>query len=222
MNRLLPTFFVSFLCLTSPFALAEPTNLNDAKETITTYVDSGDYQKELTEKATNATHYLQEVIKENQRLQHPKKLAVVFDIDETVLSNYPSIKKFNYCASVPTIEREISKANGKAIPPMKALYQFAKDNKVSIFFITGRPTSLKKATLKNLKKQGFKGYKKIYFKTKPFAHDKSVALYKTKMRKDIEKQGYVIVLNLGDQQSDLTGGEAMKAYKLPNPFYYIP
>jgi len=45
--------------------------------------------------------------------------------------------------------------------------------------------------------------------------------YKSAARADIEADGYRIVLNVGDQDSDLRGGHADKAYKLPNPFYFI-
>ena len=34
--------------------------------------------------------------------------------------------------------------------------------------------------------------------------------------------GYRIVVNMGDQPSDLAGGYAEKAVLLPNPFYRIP
>jgi len=33
------------------------------------------------------------------------------------------------------------------------------------------------------------------------------------------KEGYVIVANVGDQNSDLVGGYCRKFFKLPNPFY---
>ncbi len=222
MKAFLPLSLLLISSLISPFCQAEPTNLGQAKSRITHYVTSGDYQKELANNAEQASKYLKGIVAENKRLKKPKKLAVVFDIDETVLSNYPLIKKANYCANAEDFDKEINKANGKAIPSMKAFYQEAKAQGVDVFFITGRPTKLKGATLKNLKQQGFKGYKKVYFKPKRYAKDSTVANYKTAMRKNIEQQGYVIVLNLGDQESDLAGGEAMKAIKLPNPFYYIP
>jgi hypothetical protein len=41
-------------------------------------------------------------------------------------------------------------------------------------------------------------------------------------RQALEKGGYLIVLNIGDQWSDLMGGYSLKTFKLPNPFYYIP
>jgi HAD superfamily, subfamily IIIB (Acid phosphatase) len=31
-----------------------------------------------------------------------------------------------------------------------------------------------------------------------------------------------VVVNIGDQDSDLDGGAAKRAFKLPNPMYYIP
>ena len=30
-----------------------------------------------------------------------------------------------------------------------------------------------------------------------------------------------ILVNIGDQQSDLAGGHARRAFKLPSPFYFI-
>ena len=46
--------------------------------------------------------------------------------------------------------------------------------------------------------------------------------YKAGTRKHIEDLGYDIVLNVGDQWSDLQGGYADRILKLPNPTYYLP
>jgi hypothetical protein len=46
--------------------------------------------------------------------------------------------------------------------------------------------------------------------------------YKAGTRKHIEKLGYTIVANYGDQWSDLMGGHAKRVVKLPNPTYYLP
>lgn len=47
--------------------------------------------------------------------------------------------------------------------------------------------------------------------------------YKANTRKHIEQDlGYDVVLNIGDQFSDLIGGYADRAVKLPNPTYYLP
>ena len=41
-------------------------------------------------------------------------------------------------------------------------------------------------------------------------------------RKKLVDQGYTIIVNMGDQMSDLDGGFAERTYKLPNPFYFVP
>ena len=46
--------------------------------------------------------------------------------------------------------------------------------------------------------------------------------YKSAARRQIVKQGYRIVLNVGDQWSDLQGiPEAEYSVKYPNPYYFI-
>lgn len=50
----------------------------------------------------------------------------------------------------------------------------------------------------------------------------AAADYKGPVRCELIAQGYNIVVNMGDQPSDLAGGCAEKAFLLPNPFYRIP
>ena len=45
--------------------------------------------------------------------------------------------------------------------------------------------------------------------------------FKSGARTAIEQQGHRIVANIGDQESDLSGGHADRSFKLPNPFYFI-
>jgi hypothetical protein len=47
--------------------------------------------------------------------------------------------------------------------------------------------------------------------------------YKGQERQKIVSAGYRIVLNMGDQWSDLNGeARGEMSVKLPNPFYYLP
>ena len=50
----------------------------------------------------------------------------------------------------------------------------------------------------------------------------STVEYKAATRKHIQDSGETIVLNIGDQYSDLQGGYSMYTAKLPNPTYYLP
>ena len=51
---------------------------------------------------------------------------------------------------------------------------------------------------------------------------KSAVEFKATERKKLVDQGYTVIVNVGDQMSDLEGGHAERTYKLPNPFYFIP
>ncbi|CAN6456830.1 unnamed protein product [Victoria cruziana] len=54
-------------------------------------------------------------------------------------------------------------------------------------------------------------------------HGKPAIVYKSERRLEIEKEGYRIHGNSGDQWSDLFGfATATRSFKLPNPMYYIP
>jgi predicted secreted acid phosphatase len=92
---------------------------------------------------------------------------------------------------------------------------------VAVFFITGRREKERPATIKNLKAAGYDGWAGLVFRPDA-AFNMTTADYKSGERAKIVEQGYTIIANVGDQQSDLAGGYAERAYKLPNPFYYIP
>jgi len=57
---------------------------------------------------------------------------------------------------------------------------------------------------------------------KPEDYEKSVVVYKSERRLEIEQDGLRIRGNCGDQWSDLTGySVGDRTFKLPNPMYYI-
>lgn len=166
------------------------------------------------------------------------KLALVLDIDETSLSNWEQIvaDDFGYFADGPcdlpvkgpcgaAAFDQLSRA--AAIKPTLDLFNFAVAHGVTVFFITGREGSdaERNATELNLWRAGYHGWKTVYMR-EPNGRDKgaSTEAYKTGRREEIERDGYTIIANLGDQWSDLKGGHPDQRFdfKLPNPFYYIP
>ena len=84
---------------------------------------------------------------------------------------------------------------------------------VEVFFVTGRhesnePTDGKipaEWTLENLRKAGYEGVGQDHLYMRPANSLGSVADYKTAARADIEKRGFTIIANVGDQDSDLVG-----------------
>jgi acid phosphatase len=53
-------------------------------------------------------------------------------------------------------------------------------------------------------------------------HFRTAADFKAPIRAEVEQAGYTILINMGDQPSDLEGGHAERAFLLPNPFYRVP
>jgi predicted secreted acid phosphatase len=148
-----------------------------------------------------------------------KKQAIVFDVDETVLSNYSAIVADGFVYG-PKSQAEAVDEIGVAIKPSLDLYNLARSKGIDVFFITGRPEAQRAPTEDNLKREGFTDYKQAILK--PAGFTGTTVAYKSGARKAIEDQGYDIVANVGDQYSDLAGGHADGAFKLPNPFYFLP
>jgi predicted secreted acid phosphatase len=149
----------------------------------------------------------------------PKNLAIVFDVDETLLSNITAIEADNFTFG-PASQAEATNEIGKAIAPSLTLYNDAKARGLTIFLITGRRENTRAHTTSNLTREGFTGFKQLVLK--PDASTDSTVVYKSGARAAIEQQGYKIVANVGDQYSDLAGGHSASAFKLANPFYFLP
>jgi predicted secreted acid phosphatase len=148
-----------------------------------------------------------------------KRLAIVLDIDETSLSNYSAIEADDFTYG-PNSQAEADDEVGTAIAPTLALYNHAKSLGVTPFFVTGRPEAQRAVTEDNLRREGYSDWKQLYLK--PAGTTLTTVAYKSGARRAIERQGYRIVANIGDQYSDLAGGHAQRAFKLANPFYFLP
>lgn len=210
------------IALLSNISIAkEPENLHTAKQRVVFYHNSGEYDVDREVVVQQAIGYLQGMVNQNMTLPEPKKLAIVFDIDETSLSNYKSLVELDFGFDKDLLLPKIEEAEDSAIAPTLRLYKIAREKGVSVFFITGRPERIRVVTEANLKTVGFSEWTKLFLK--PDNYDqKSVIPYKSGVRKSIEDEGYEIVVNIGDQWSDLAGGCSERVYKLPNPYYYIP
>jgi hypothetical protein len=169
-----------------------------------------------------------------RRASHVTRPALVLDIDETSLSNW-TVMYHNDFAYFRDGDCDLSspRACGQAawekseeapaIAPTLDLFNAAKAHGVAVFFVTGRRETAEESTTTetNLRHAGYDGWAGIFMRP-PDSHEASVAIYKSGARAKIESQGYHIIANVGDQQSDLALGHAERTFKLPNPFYYLP
>jgi acid phosphatase len=203
---------------------AEPApNLGKLKLHLVAYHDckegQGCYETDLNHQSDLAIAYLQRRV---AKAKAGEKLALVLDIDETSLSNWAVERKddFGYIAK-DWIDWENSE-KAPAIAGTLRLFEAARKHGVSVFFITGRDTSLLSVTADNLKSAGYHDWAGLALRS-PHPASQSVTEYKSGERQKIVDAGYKIILNVGDQISDLNGpAQAEQSVKLPNPFYYIP
>jgi acid phosphatase len=205
-------------------SVATVPSLVEAKRQVSAYVESGRYEADVAAVAEQAAAFLE------ARAQRGGKLAIVVDIDETALSNLPSLRVNDYgfiVAGPCDLQRGpcglaawIMMARAEPIKPVLALVRRARERGVAVFFLTGRPERMRAATESNLQAAGYE-WTGLLLKPDDLT-TRSAVDFKAPERKKLQDQGYTVVVNIGDQMSDLDGGFAERTYKLPNPFYFVP
>jgi predicted secreted acid phosphatase len=207
-------------CTVPATAQTEPSNLDPHKQELRAYIESGAYAKRIAEVALLANKYL---VKRIERGAKPgRKLAIVFDIDETVLSNLPHILSQDFGYMPKNWAAWVAAGRAPAIIPVQTIYETAVRGKIDIFFISGRKEEDRASTERNLREVGYETWTKIYLLPPPSAEvTMTLRGFKIDTRRKLEQDGYVIIANIGDQNSDLVGGYAERFFKLPNPFYLM-
>jgi predicted secreted acid phosphatase len=200
---------------------AEPPNLFTLKQQVSAYVATGEYGKNVAQVAADANSYLVRRIPRGipRSVKLATKLAVVFDIDETTLSNLRHIQANDY-GYIPKIWNAwVNEGQCTAIFPVQAVYNTAINAQVDVFFITGRAPETAAVTERNLREVGYDKWTRIIYKPAEFAQ--GTRAFKIEARRQLAAEGYLIIANIGDQTSDLAGGFAEQTFKLPNPFYIV-
>jgi hypothetical protein len=185
------------------------------------------YAKQVAGIEARAKDYLRTAI----RHAHGKP-AIVLDVDDTTLLtyNYELEQGFGYTPA--TNDTYIRTKTMDAVFGMPQLVDWAADQGVTVFYVTGRPEAQRDPSVANLAAVGYRPpADPAHFFLKNSANPPAylscgatctTVQYKSGTRAHIESEGYDIVANFGDQYSDLSGGYADKGFKMPNPMYYIP
>jgi predicted secreted acid phosphatase len=124
------------------------------------------------------------------------KPAIVLDIDNTSLES-------EYKGGIIT----------PATAPVLAIANQAHAAGAAVIFVTARPEIIKALIKENLKQVGYPNDGMYLRATFDFSSDQTL---KTNARIKIEKAGYTIVANLGNNTTDLDGGHAERTFKLPD------
>ena len=188
------------------------------------YHDEGDYRADIVAVGRRALAGLQAGATDARRP------ALVLDVDETSLANdWPRLLRVGTDAvagdhysyyDAAAWSQWVDEARAPAIEATLEVYRAARKLRWDVFFITGRPEAQRDATERNLVGAGFDGWTGLILRGQA-ALNVDASVYKSAARASIANEGYRIVVNVGDQASDLSGGNGDHTFKWPNPFYFV-
>lgn len=105
------------------------------------------------------------------------------------------------------------------VPHISDLYYAAQQKGFKIVILSSNDVSSNTILTDRLTQAGFSGWDRLILRPGNILPSE----FKEKMRAQLLKEGYKVVGNVGDQWSDLLGGDnvGLVTYKLPNPMYYV-
>jgi 5'-nucleotidase (lipoprotein e(P4) family) len=175
------------------------------------------YQLELNISTRYAKQYLDHITRHNHWRKPP---AIVFDLDETILTNWPELLRSKFVYQPKMWRRWVAKATAKAIEPTFAIAKEAQKKGINVIFISGRPEGDRSATITNLHRIGLTRWSALML-TQSDQERHNICETKAQKRARLSHH-YQIIMNVGDQYSDFCGRHNGVMVKLPNPFYKIP
>ncbi len=134
-----------------------------------------------------------------QEHPNPAALAVVLDVDETVLDNAPyQARRIQTGTLYPEGWPEwVGLAIAEAVPGSHSFLRYADSAGVNIFYVTNRHESLRESTLKNLQRAGFPQARTDHLLMKTDTSSKEP-------RRQIIRSEYEIALLIGDNLNDFS------------------
>lgn len=207
--------------LSAGIAQAEgpPANVGEAANAAMAYHDSGRYVADFKAVVNRAAAHLEDHKKNHWR--DGERYAVVLDVDETVLSNWPVMSKLGLGFNAEIWNAWVAEGRAAALPGMVKFVDGVRKRGYRVVFLTARAASERIATKENLEAMGFVWDDLVLRPS--YGPKQTSQAYKQRMRCLIQDKGYRIVMNIGDQLSDISGDcIGLKTFKLPNPFYFIP
>ncbi|MGG0256895.1 5'-nucleotidase, lipoprotein e(P4) family [Bacillus toyonensis] len=131
-----------------------------------------------------------------------KSLAIVLDLDETVIDNslYQAMTIKEGKGSPYKIKEWFKRAKAEALPGAVSFLQYANDKGVSIYYISNRKQNQLESTLQNLRQLGIPQADKDHVLLRREKNEKG----KEERRKQVATK-HNIILYFGDNLSDFTG-----------------
>jgi len=210
--KIAPLLFAAVISFVFSSCSSVPVNLQTAKTEVQNYYESGKYSNDVKEIIAAAEDKI-------NTMSLTKNSVVVFDVDETALSNYEAVTDVHFGFVESMWNDWINEAKAPAIPEVKAFYDFVISKNINVVFITGRDNSQYNVTYKNLKNAGYTKFDTLILK---FHSSKiTTGKFKSGKREELIAKGYNIIASIGDQESDFEGKDCGIIIKLPNYLYLV-
>ncbi len=192
--------------------------------------------------ATETSRYARDVARVERRAAHalPRLVrraaaapVLLVDVDDTTLLTYRYEATHDFGFDPAVNAAYIHDTGMPAVFGMPRLLSRAAAHGVEVYYLTGRAETQRADTERDLAAAGYPDVTSDHLfmrdRTAPPAYlpcepTCTTVEYKSLTRAHIETLdgGQDIVLNLGDQFSDLEGGYADRTLKMPNPMYFLP
>ena len=215
-NKYLKIFSIIFIAISFSACSTEQkylVNLTFVKDAVINYQENGGFHRDATEAVENAK-------REFDKITPGKKTAVIFDVDETSISNYQFDKEWDFGYVQKYWDMWVDSAKAPAVPEVFDLYKYLLNRGFRIIFLTGRKDYQYYATMENLIKVGYEKFDTLIVRDKNY-YDSLAINYKAEKRMELIAKGYKIVGTIGDQWSDLEGPYHGIQVKIPDYQYYI-
>lgn len=198
--------------------MQEPINIDIAKYEAIQYYNSGNYFNDIYKRALEAEQLILSTT------TNPSKDCVIFDLDETSISEYDFMLETNFAWTNDTEEQALAITNFPKIPEIHDLFGFCVSRKYYVVILTSRRQRYYYNTKDLINNAGYGAYSQLILR--PDEDTGTIQNFKKLQREKLISQGYKILCNIGDQESDLKDDpkeiELPKiAIKIPNPFYLI-
>lgn len=190
----------------------EIKNLDFWKDWLKNWVDSGQYFKDIQSVIRPAYDYISYVIGID-------KACVIFDIDETMITEYSLMLANDFGWTESVIEEAQTITTFPAIKSTLDFFDYCNSEKIQTIILSSRREKHIKTVLELLQNSGYSNYSQLILR--PDSDTGTIAEYKMNERRKLTESGYLIQCNLGDQESDFYKGYAYYDIKIPNKFYEI-
>lgn len=186
--------------------------LTDAKQAVIDYHTDGRYEADTAKVADAARSYVFSRLAQGVS----GRPAVIFDVHQTLLDVFDIEKEMQFGYFKDVWDRRVEQGNLPPVRPVVALWQDLQAHGVTLFLISNTQTKHRDATVSNLHAVGVTDWYRLYLRPDDISKTLTAQDWKSRVRADLEAEGFTILAAIGDQDSDLNGGHAERTFKLPN------